>query len=342
MPCYLNDVKSIGFRLTNLCNLNCAFCGQANQIKNEKHSKENKHYLWLNELKDIVNQVISYKPQVYLWGGEPLVYPDLLNFIQYLRKYHLNIFITTNGVLLDKFVESFINHKVTQLTISLEGFKEDHEKIRGVDGIYDRIIDNMLEINRLKKKFEKVFPIIDINLVITDRNYYYLNDFCEHLIKFKSIRKIRLQLPMFFRKPACMEFNKHTCDIFSCKKVNPSWSYFTYQYESIDIPILENQLKRALQKKNVLMFPKQANVRQWFEQPEIRFKHHCHTANYRINVEPNGDLIACTDFPETVYGNALRKPIKELYNNACINAHRKSIQKNDMKLCARCSHLYIY
>lgn len=342
MTCYLNRVKSLGFRLTDLCNLKCEFCGQANQIMAEKFTKGQKHYLQLDELKHIVDQLIPYKPQVYLWGGEPLVHPKLMPFVEYLRENDLHVFITTNGVLLDKFNQRFVDLKVTQLTVSIEGFREHHEKVRRVKGVYDKIINNILTLKEMKKAAKKVFPIIDVNLVITEENHHYLNAFCEYLISLKAIRQIRLQLPMFFEQSAIDEFGDHVERVFHQRKAMPSWSYFTYMYSGIDIPTLERELALAVQKKGVILYPPGVNVRQWFENPEVRFKKSCETPYERINVEPNGDLVSCTDFAETTYGNALETPIKTLYNNDIINAHRAAIGCQNYELCSRCSYLYLY
>ena len=333
-------LKSLAFRLTDLCNLNCVFCGQAKQNKAEK-TKNARHFLELHELMAITDQVIQYKPQVYLWGGEPLVYPQLCEFITYLRKNKLNVFITTNGVLLDKFYEFFVDNKVTQLTVSIDGFKDAHEKARGVYGIYDKIIDNLRLLNDYKLKKRRVFPLVDINVIINEGNYQQLSGFCEYLSDLGVINRIRLQLPMFFSREASCEFENFVTKTFNVKN-GTSWKYFTDDYKNIDLPVLKGELNQALQNKKVQLFPPSAEVSEWFEKPNVRFQHNCRTAFERINIEPNGDLITCTDFTETTYGNALSDSIESLFNNEIINNHRKMLQEKQLELCARCSHLYIY
>ncbi len=337
----VSDVKSLAFRLTDLCNLSCVFCGQSKQNKDERCSNIKKHYLELSELQDIIDQVKVYKPQIYLWGGEPLIYPKLEDFIRYLCSSGLNVFITTNGVLLDRFNQFFIDNKITQLTVSLEGFKEQHEEGRGVKGIYDKIISNLLQLDLDKQASSCVFPIVDINVLINELNYKTLNSFCDYLLSLGVIHNIRLQLPMFFHSTAADEFSCYVSDVFNVKN-GVSWRYFTDDYANIDLNILASELDKALQNKRVKLFPDVADVKLWFRKPELRFKQECCTANCRINIEPNGDLISCTDFVETVYGNALISPIEELFKNEIIEKHRKAIKQTPRPLCARCSHLYLY
>ena len=103
----ISELKSLAFRLTSRCNLNCMFCGQSKQAitskGSEKSTNSQRSHLSLDQLKYIVNQLVVYRPQIYLWGGEPLIYPYLSDFVRYLRANKLSVFITTNGVLLNRF-----------------------------------------------------------------------------------------------------------------------------------------------------------------------------------------------------------------------------------------------
>jgi radical SAM protein with 4Fe4S-binding SPASM domain len=337
----LHELKSLAFRITSLCNLRCIFCGQYKQSQSKYKSVDQKKYLSLNALISIVEQVIQYKPQIYLWGGEPFIYPYLKEFLYYLRQKKLTVFITTNGVLLKNFYALLTDLKITQITISLDGFKKAHELGRGVSGIYDVIIKNLQLLNKYKNSHNSVFPLVDINVLINSTNYPNLFKFCQYLLNLGFIHLIRLQLPMFFHSSAINEFGEHVSECFD-KKAGKSWAYFTDDYQSINMEILKHQIKLSLSLKGVRLFPMIDDIDAWFKSPNIAFQSNCKTAWRRINIEPNGDLIACTDFPETIYGNALNEPIDKLFNNFMIKLHRERISEKLCKLCARCSHLYLY
>jgi radical SAM protein with 4Fe4S-binding SPASM domain len=334
-----SQVRSLAFRITDLCNLSCKFCGQAKQKLSEKQKKE--HYLELDLLKKAVLDVYEFKPQIYIWGGEPLIYPQLKEFLIFIRELKLNTFITTNGVLLNKFSKLLVDLKVTEITVSLEGKKEIHESARGLSNIYGKIINNLTELNEIKKVNNKVFPIIDINTVIFENNYRYLYDFCCYILDMNFVRTIRLQFPMFFNESMCNEFSNHVEKTFGYKD-GTSWKYFIDDYKKIDLAILDKEIKKCKTLKRVQVFPDIDNPSEWFNNPELRFKETCNAIYKRINIEPGGNVISCCDFPETVYGNIKNDNLRSLFSNKTITKKREELKKKKLQLCNRCSYLYIY
>lgn len=80
-------------KITNICNSSCAFCIERGGYspKNQKGPVE----LAL----DTVSQADF--PTVLILGGEPLMYPRLLQYLELIRPYKQKIYLTTNGTLLD-------------------------------------------------------------------------------------------------------------------------------------------------------------------------------------------------------------------------------------------------
>ena len=340
----LNCLKSIAFRITDLCNLSCSMCGQAKYYKSV--TNKSNHYLELDHLKNIIDQVEKYKPQVYIWGGEPLLYPKLGEFLEILHNKRMNSFITTNGVWLDKFIKPLVDYKVAQIAISLDGFPDTHEKIRGKVGIYQKIIDNIRLLEDYKASTKRVLPIVDIHIVVVKENYREIYDFVKHINGQGLCRRIRIQLPMFFTQKMSDCFSKYVEETFKCKDPK-SWYGFVGSYNDMGLEALKmNMQKIKSEFKNVIFFPSEVNLEEdldkWFLEPEKYFSNKCMTCWHRINIEPCGDLVSCTDFPETVYGNVKNETIEEMFNNSIITNHRNSMSKSLAGICSRCSYLYVY
>ncbi len=336
----ISGLKSVAFRITDICNLNCSMCGQAKN-RSAKHGIK-KHWLELDEIKKVIDQVEEYRPQIYIWGGEPFMYGNLSAVIEYISSKKLNSFITTNGVLLNEFIKPIVDCKVAEIAVSLDGFEEFHEKIRGVKGIYSKVLENLLSLKEYKKEVGKVLPIVDIHTVVVKDNYRTLYDFVKFINEQNLCRRIRIQLPMFFTVKMADQYKAYVEDCFGA--VNPkSWYGFVDDYSDIDIPVLNEQLDRIRKEyKNVLFFPAGASTEEWFHKPEVSFKGKCMTCRNRINIEPDGSVIACTDFPETKYGNILEHSIEELFNNSIITRHRENTKKGSLGICSRCSYFYVY
>lgn len=338
---YLDALKSVAFKITYLCNLSCVMCGQG-RFYRENMCNVNANHLELDVLKGVIDEVQKYTPQIYIWGGEPLLYPHLADFLHYIKIKGLNSFVTTNGILLDAFVEQLVEQRVAEITVSLDGPMEVHEKIRGKTGIYNKIVNNLRLLNEHKQKVGKVLPIVDLHIVVVRENYSMLYDFVSMLKRENLCRRIRIQLPMFFTIDMSNEFKGYVKDTFD-KADGKSWAYFTDDYADMDLEVLNENIRRIKEEyKNILYFPSNVDIDTWFKKPEHPFREKCLTAFKRINIEPNGDVIACPNFPETVYGNILKESLETIFNNEIISKHRNAICQNPSMICPRCSYLYLY
>lgn len=334
----MSGLTSLGIKITYLCNLNCVMCGQNKYYKKNENMRMDET-LTLDELKSVVDQIRKYSPQIYLWGGEPCIYPNLPEFLNYLKECRLKTFITTNGTILDRYYKTFVDEKVTEIAVSIDGKEDVHNKIRGMN-IFSSVIDNLRKLNKYKKDTGKVFPIVDIHIVIVNENYDSLLDFVEYLEKEHLCRRIRIQLPMFFTEKMCDVQKEYIKKAFGNE--NPS-SFYNYIADyKIDINKLKEQFNCIRTKfKNIIFFPENIKIEDWFENPHIPLKFGCNAPNYRINLEPNGDIVACPNFSETVYGNIKEDTLENIFNNEKISAHRDYLQENTKGICSRCSYLYL-
>ena len=107
--------KKIYIEITNACNLTCPFC-----IKNQRKI----NYISYNEYKYIINKIKNYTKEIYLHIlGEPLLHPDIINFIEYAKKNNLEVNITTNGYLINNLNN---NKNIHRLNISLHSYNEKY------------------------------------------------------------------------------------------------------------------------------------------------------------------------------------------------------------------------
>ena len=67
----------------------------------------------------------------------------------------------------------------------------------------------------------------------------------------------------------------------------------------------------------------------------------CWSIDYKINVQPNGDVVLCPDLPDFVYGNVFQSSIEEIWN---CEKRKKVIENfyggNPFPICYRCCQLW--
>jgi len=137
--------KWADIRVTGSCNSRCITCyAWKNKPKGELTTVEIKDAI--HQLKDVgVNNVVFI-------GGEPLLRSDIGALVKEASLLDFkNIIVVTNGLLLKGKAEELLRNGVTHITVSVDGIGATDDKIRGVPGSYDRSIEGIKAVQRLKK-----------------------------------------------------------------------------------------------------------------------------------------------------------------------------------------------
>ena len=101
-----SPLKSISVHLTEHCNLNCAYCDHNCPVAEQGFSDIDQFEYDFIILSKLTNGQVE---QIKLLGGEPLLNPDIIHYMQIVRQYIPISFIRiiTNGILLTKMGKSF-------------------------------------------------------------------------------------------------------------------------------------------------------------------------------------------------------------------------------------------
>lgn len=89
--------RKIYIEITNNCNLNCSFCSKV---------EKKKKIMSIQEFEHILKEIENKTDYIYLHvKGEPLLHPQIIEFLRLAEKYHLKVNLTTNGTLFPKLVD---------------------------------------------------------------------------------------------------------------------------------------------------------------------------------------------------------------------------------------------
>ena len=97
-------MKQINLKITNACNLRCKTCGQWGETGYMigQPSSVVRETVPLDVYKKMVDEVSGIKPWIYIWGGEPFLYPDLVPLLSYMKQKGLIGSVVTNGSFLTR------------------------------------------------------------------------------------------------------------------------------------------------------------------------------------------------------------------------------------------------
>lgn len=100
----MKKFKKIYVEITNICNLSCSFCSKVEKPKRS---------MTIEEFTHILSEIKPYTDNIYLHvKGEPLLHPNIYDFLRIAEDYNINVNLTTNGVLFPSKVECLSKYKV--------------------------------------------------------------------------------------------------------------------------------------------------------------------------------------------------------------------------------------
>jgi radical SAM protein with 4Fe4S-binding SPASM domain len=109
----------VNIEISNICNLQCSFCPEV--IRTKK-------MMDLSLFKDIIQQVAPLTEQVcFHLMGDPLVHPQLKEFVEVCAEHKVPIFLVSNGVLLKESIAELLLHPAfRQVNFSLHSFFDNY------------------------------------------------------------------------------------------------------------------------------------------------------------------------------------------------------------------------
>ena len=139
--------RAAHYILTWKCNLKCKDCSAWSRVNGNELKKE--------EVIALLKKV-KFLDIIKLTGGEPFIRNDIVDIIAAVKEI-INPYImqvTTNGTYTHRILECIkkTHFPGLQLRISLDGIGKVHDRIRGVEGCYNKTKETLLSLIDLKKK----------------------------------------------------------------------------------------------------------------------------------------------------------------------------------------------
>ena len=178
------NMRQITFELTDNCSLACEYCIYSSLY--DKHELRKSKSMDFKIAKKLIDYLLNYwnsnlnnskNKNIYLsfYGGEPLLNFELIRqIVDYsksirLSKNYFSYNMTTNGLLLSKYIDYFVDNNFNIL-ISLDGdrYNNSYRKLKNGGESYDLVLK---EIEIVKEKFPLYFEKnINFNAVLHNKN----------------------------------------------------------------------------------------------------------------------------------------------------------------------------
>lgn len=174
--------------VTRRCNARCSFC-----FIDFDHPNPKRRELTVDEVDRLTRTVGPRLSNVNLTGGEPFLRNDLIDIA---RSYYRNtpvrsIYITSNGAFPDR-VEAFARTVATEfpdrlliVSLSVDAFPEDHDRIRKVPGLFDKVMETYGALRRVGGNV-----MANIGVTVSHENHHIVDALYDELVGARGVRAV--------------------------------------------------------------------------------------------------------------------------------------------------------
>lgn len=338
---------------TNRCNLKCDACPNSVARKEGRFSRKDEisKKRWM----DIVEQGLDLgvKEWRILGGGEPLVRRDVsLSTIYRVKKESVfqDVEMITNGTLFQaNDIEKIVKYKTNRILFSIDGpSAATHDSIRGVKGAFSNASASLRHFHKVKNKTGIEKPVIQVNMVLNNRNYNRIVEMLEFVNKFdveelalhpmREYEEIKEQMQYLKTKESERKVLKEQIleakDIakdmnikLNLDMVNETENYLPREEE--DDEINGEQIETDDAKKHV-----ESNVNDFIDS-------NCFEPFYGLLVNPDGIVGHCVPYGMGIDGLDLKeRNIRDIwYGTHFENIRKKMIEHDLTESCKSCGLL---
>lgn len=169
------------WQVTEHCNLSCSFC------RYDRRQSFARQEAQPGELRRVARLLAEFSTQrgervlLSFLGGEPLLWPPLLPLAAELRGMGLKLSLTSNGsALRNERVRSVLLKNFAELTLSVDGFANFHETLRGNPGGWAQLKADAIKLN-LARHTTGHRLLLRANVVLMRDNISTFADLCDEL-----------------------------------------------------------------------------------------------------------------------------------------------------------------
>ncbi len=343
----------LGVQLTHRCNLRCSHCfqwrpgGFFHDYPGSKRAAD----LDPPVFEKLLSETRGARSRLYLWGGEPLLHGQWEAIAGMLKKDPRESVLCTNGLLLDRRMDSILPiSRTLTLLISLDGFRDEHDAIRG-PGTWDHLMKILARVKALRDggRFEGGLSLICVIHDVLVQRLFDFARFCEGL----GVDALYLNFPWYISPAAAARMDDDFQERFSWLTVldkggRASWRAYSHRVDPSLFPLLKQQLARLTGRKWTMRLRLQPPLESEELEPFLlgaertaRGPRTCLAVSNRMEIQADGRCTACKFFPEFTAGDLNTRGVLEIWRGRTLGAIREIIDGGLTPVCSKCSLLHL-
>jgi radical SAM protein with 4Fe4S-binding SPASM domain len=329
---------SINLELTARCNLKCRMCwlwGE-NSVGATFVGEE----LDTATIKRTIDDLVRYRPFVYLQGGEIMIRKDIVEIMSHLTRRHLVFGFTTNATLVTAELAREIVRHSAAVSISLDGPESKHDDIRG-KGNFQRALQGIKYL--LTARGNSAAPLIKMNTLSTGLT-------CPEMEKMIGLGRelgvdvVKFGNLQFLTRERAEEHKRVMKELFAtdCRSIDGYVSD-----PQLDVTDLWEKLSFLRGKRGVETWSTKSleALKRWYHGRVTDSYHYCFFPWFSAMIRADGNVVPCGEYrqPEYSAGNVREEPFSKIWNGPRMREFRRVLRKERFfPGCDRCCGLDSY
>jgi len=305
---YLKDrqlkPQMVQWLCTHKCNFKCPHCGTA-------ASEAKPDELTTDEIMRVMDGIGNLGAEkLYLTGGEPILRDDIWQVFKVAKDMGMKVGFVTNGYAVETYRDQIARTEVDSVLVSIDGYGENHDRIRGTPHAYERCIKS-LDI------------LQDIGVPTRGVSTVYMK---ENLADMPSIVE---------------DIYAHGCMLNRVQSIIPEGRA---QGKGNSPDEVREMLRMVLRLRRDEGYPIEMDEATGYLGPLEKvvrpYSFFCSCGWATMTVTQNGNVMGCaaTDLPELNEGNVRERDIEDIWWNG-FKRFREDLYKDLPQTCRECKHL---
>jgi MoaA/NifB/PqqE/SkfB family radical SAM enzyme len=339
--------KVVSLTVTNRCSLRCRMCAQWSEEGYMHKRKPSDSYsgtlVPFDCLLKVVDEVHEYGASLIIRGGEPLLYPPILDLLAHIKSKGTSLSLETNGVLLRRYAESLVKLKIDQIVLSVDGPEEIHDHVRGVKGTFAKLSEGLQELEKHEGSHGYRIPR-GITCTLSRYNYQGFGAMAD-VARSLGVDGICIVPYYFVPEEQGLAYEKLMREEFSCEAY--SWRGFHHEASGVDVDLFLAQLEGFKSKlRDLPSYPYMAftddEYREWYSRSDTTVHQaRCNNIWGLLDVQPDGNVNFCVDFPDYAIGNVMESTLHQIWHSDRARRFRELRTRKEMPVCYRCGAKYM-
>ena len=327
--------------VNNICNLHCKMCDVGVEFSGSNFYQNLMGASPLNMplelITDVIDQTAEYFPNTKIGYAftEPLIYPHLIESINYANQKDIYTAVTTNALNLKTIANELASSGLNELFISLDGPPEIHNKIRGHKNSFERAVEGMTKLFSVNNS-----PDISVYCVITEWNIGFLKEFADYFENL-PLKQLGFMHTNFTPLKIADEHNK----VYGSSYPATASNMEQINLNNFDLKKLYNEINDIKNKKYkfpVMFSPEietEEELNTFYNKPEIIIGKSCSDVNRTMMIKSDGSVIPSHGrCYQLITGNIYEQNLKEIWNSKIVSKFRKDLNEAGglFPACSRC------